>query len=207
MSPYDYINSIKSVHNQSKATHIACNIEIGNTHHWFGNMNIQITAGSIIGLNLGIAYGLNFPFQINEKLLLVQVGAELSYLNVSKILDTQMLNQAVRLQGKLFNTYYPLTTSLENDDMVFRPFTALRYPIGKFANLRIMAGYQTIILERTRITFSQKISSSSKSTSRRIATFYPDDTSFDFQYNGQKISHIPFDYSGFFVTMSLVWAF
>ncbi len=206
MSSSDFINTLKSVTNQKVAPHFNFNFELGNTHKWFANTHFQLTIGGMTGLQVGLAGGLNLPFEVNKKQLLVQVGAGIGYLNTYKELDNRRLREPIRLQRQVFNTIYDFSTSLIENNFTFSPLATLKYPITKIASLRLTIGYQFIITKNTRIRFSQR-TSTRNSSSTRTANFLPDDTLFDFQYNNQYIQRLPFDYSGFFVTLGAAWGF
>jgi hypothetical protein len=209
MSSSDYINSLKSVSNQKVAPHFNVNMEVGNTRKWFANLMMQGVVGGMLGFQVRMAGGINLPFETKKRTLLVQVGAAAGYLNSGKVLDSRRLREPIWLQGKSFNTFYMLTTSLTENNFAFSPLVALKYPIGKIASLHLATGYQFIIIKNTRIRFSQKTGNGGRnsSSSTRTANFSTDDTLFDFQYNNQHIQRLPFDYSGFFLTLGGVWTF
>lgn len=203
LSSSDFINRVTSISSQTYAPLIALGAEFGGTSSYFGGINTQFSFGGMIGSYIDITGGINLPI-INDKAT-IQIGTGIFYQIATKELDRRRLRQSVRLDGRFFNTINTFTTSLTNENLGIRPFATLKIPLGKSSLLRIQGGYQFNFYENVRIRFRQTRSSGRNSSASTVARFRIDDNLFDFKYNNQYINKLPFDYSGFFVNVGVMW--
>jgi hypothetical protein len=207
VSANELIYNTKSISEHTYAPNINFGVEIGGYRSGFLGFDMQFTFGGMIGSYFGISGGKNIPLGKNSRTLL-QIGSGAFYQIATKELDRRILRQSTYLQGRFFDTNNTFTTSLIDENVGLRPFASLRFPMGRIAHIKITGGHQFNFLGGTRIRFSQNRPSRSRNdNSNTTARFYPDDNLFDFQYNNQKISRTPFDYSGFFVNVAVSWVF
>lgn len=205
VSANEFIYNTKSISEHTYAPNLNFGVEIGGYRGGFLGFDMQFTFGGMIGSYFGITGGLNIPLSQNGRALL-QLGSGAFYQIASKELDSRRLRQSIYLQGKFFNTNNTFITSLIDENFGLRPFASLRIPIGRVAHIKITGGHQFNFISNTRIRFSQsRPSSRNRNNSTITARYHTDDNLFDFQYNNQKISRTPFDYSGLFVNVGIAW--
>lgn len=205
ISSNEFIYNTKSIAEHTYAPNINFGVEIGGYKGGFFGFDMQFTFGGMIGSYFGIAGGLNIPLSQNGRALL-QLGSGAFYQIASKELDSRRLRQSTYLQGKFFNTSNTFITSLIDENFGLRPFASLRIPIGRVAHIKITGGHQFNFITTSRIRFSQNRPSRIRNNSSTVtARYHTDDNLFDFQYNNQRISRTPFDYSGLFVNVGIAW--
>ena len=155
------------------------------------------------GTYIDISGGINYPL-VREKVTL-QIGSGLFYQIATKNIDSRRLSQSVRINGTTFNRN-TITTSVINQNLGIRPFAALKIATGRFSHLRIQGGYQFNFYDESRIRFRQQRSTSRGNSTYTSTRVRLDDNLFDFKYNDQYINHLPFDSSGFFVNVGIMWS-
>jgi hypothetical protein len=202
LTPRDIINQTSSIAANSVAPNLVFGMEIGGTRSYFGSINSQFSFGGMIGSYIDVAAGINYALSDRTTF---QIGAGAFYQIATKQLDRRTLWQSVRLNGRFFNNFNTFTTSLISENLGLRPFATLKFALGGSSQLRIQAGYQFNFYDNARLRFRQVRNSGRNNSNSTTARFHLDDNLFDFKYNNQIISNLPFDYSGFFVNIGLTW--